>query len=318
MKRALFCFMVISFFLCLGGYGQAAQVMDRVSLTVQNVVVEKDVNYDEEAMSKLMGQTIYLFSVIYDNESTESHRWNNDTGELEDTFGPDDYMTFLSDALYSRGDGLLRILNIFNYSLPSYPNVRQVYNDTYYDGLPYVTEENPGTTYDYQIEEGVCGVLFNYYSNNDSASGHIDFIDGEGRSASVQFWGDYTVQRVISNINKGVVIGDDVLVEEDVVINKNSEIAYHVSIYSGTIVNQGVVIGDYVVVGSDVTIGKGTNIGQWVKIGNGTVIGKDCTIEDDVEIGDRVVIGRNVTVTSGTKIDDDTVIGKELTVPPLP
>ena len=42
------------------------------------------------------------------------------------------------------------------------------------DGLPYVTEENPGTTYDYQIEEGVCGVLFNYYSNNDSASGHID------------------------------------------------------------------------------------------------------------------------------------------------
>ena len=33
MKRALFCFMVISFFLCLGGYGQAAQVMDRVSFT---------------------------------------------------------------------------------------------------------------------------------------------------------------------------------------------------------------------------------------------------------------------------------------------
>jgi hypothetical protein len=206
--------MVISFFLCLGGYGQAAQVMDRVSLSVQNVEVVGDVSYDEEAMSELMGQTIYLFSVIYDNESTESHRWNNDTGKLEYIFYPDySYMTFLSDASYLTGDDLLSILNIFNYVPPLYPNVRQVYNDTNYDGYPYVTPENPGTTYDYQIEEGVCGCLFNYYSNYDSASGHIDFTYGEGRSASVQFWGDYTVERIIFEDNEEAIVE---LVEEDI------------------------------------------------------------------------------------------------------
>ena len=213
MKRALFCFMVICFFLCLGGYGQAAQVMDRVSLTVQNVVVEGDVDYDENVMSDLMYQTIYLFSVIYDNESTESHEWDNDDGEIVDDFGLDDYMTFISDGSYLLGPDLLSIFNIFNYSPPSYPYVRQVYNDTYYDGLPFVTEENPGTTYDYQIEEGVCGLLFNYYSNNDSASGHIDFIYDEGRIASVQFWGDYTVQRVIFEDNEETIIE---WVEEDI------------------------------------------------------------------------------------------------------
>ena len=184
-------------------YGQAAQVLDRVSLTVVSTEADEEFVYDAEEMENLIGQTLDLFVVVYDNTSQESHRWDNDTGEIVDIFGPDVYMTFISDGSYLLGRDLLSIFNIFNYSPPSYPNVRQVYNDTYYDGYPLVTEENPGTTYDYQIQEGLlggvsAGCLFNYYPNVGWARGSIHFKDDQGHTATVSFEGDQdSVQRVI-------------------------------------------------------------------------------------------------------------------------
>ena len=60
-------------------------------------------------MDSLIGQTLDLFIVVYDNESEESSMWDNDTGDMKwMRCWSSDYMTFMSDASYLLGHGLLR------------------------------------------------------------------------------------------------------------------------------------------------------------------------------------------------------------------
>jgi hypothetical protein len=184
--------MVISFFLCSGGYGQAAQLMDRVSFTVESVTIEGDFSYDDVEMVDLIGQTLDLFVVVYDDTSQNSSVWDNDTGEqIDDSGAPPGGMTFISDGSYLLGRGLLRLLDVFNFVQPSYPSVSQVYGND--DGL---------TVYDYvfRMEEG-SGFLFDYKpDSNVDTYGSIILYDDEGNKATVWFDGDQdSVQRVIIN-----------------------------------------------------------------------------------------------------------------------
>jgi len=176
----------------------------RISTSIDYTVLPELEDYEEDRMINEAGWVMLSDAVLENVQSkAEEQGISLSYGEMLDTFYPSDYMTFLSDASYLPGDDLLRILNIFNYVPPLYPNVRQVYNDTYYDGYPLVTEENPGTTYDYQIEEGLlevgsAGCLFNYYPNVGRARGSIHFEDDQRNTATVFFEGDQdSVQRVI-------------------------------------------------------------------------------------------------------------------------
>jgi hypothetical protein len=193
--------MVISFFLCLGGYGQAAQVLDRVSLTVTGVdttMIGKEVIYNEDELYSLIGQTLDLFIVVYDNESPESSVWYNDTGEYKgEGDAADNTMDFMSDGSYLLGHGLLRLLDIFNFVQPAYPYVRQVYA---YTGAQ--------TVYDYVFwEDGnsddFVGSGFSFDFNPDPNFEPYNavtlYYKGEGDESTLILKGETIVERVIIN-----------------------------------------------------------------------------------------------------------------------
>jgi hypothetical protein len=195
--------MVISFFLCLGGYGQAAQILDRVSFTVVGVdfydsydgpIDDSEFIYDDVEMESLIGQTLNLFIVVYDDASEGASFWNNDNGGYA---GPGNsldpsYMTFMSDASYLLAPGLLRLLDVFNFVQPSYPFIRQVYG--------HELHSTPTTVYDYVFWEGEgSGFLFDYTPDDDQNTyGTVTLCDSQGNKAKISFVGDQdSVQRVI-------------------------------------------------------------------------------------------------------------------------
>lgn len=121
-------------------------------------------------------------------------------------------------------------------------------------------------------------------------------------------------------IHESVKLGDDVGVEEGVIIQRDSHIAADTFIGAGVVIGENVVIGSRVKIYPNVTILDRCVIGDDCILHSGVVIGADGFgfVPDNGEylkipqIG-RVLIGNNVEIGANTTIDrgaiDDTVIG---------
>jgi UDP-3-O-[3-hydroxymyristoyl] glucosamine N-acyltransferase len=123
-----------------------------------------------------------------------------------------------------------------------------------------------------------------------------------------------------SIVHSTVVMGDNISVEDGVVIKAMSSIASDVSIGAGSVIGENVVIGQGSKIYPNVTILDKCEIGENCILHSGVVIGADgfgFVPEDDhyvkvpqigrVLIGDDVEIGANTTVDRGAI--EDTVIG---------
>ncbi|MCL5291660.1 MAG: N-acetyltransferase [Actinobacteria bacterium] len=132
-------------------------------------------------------------------------------------------------------------------------------------------------------------------------------------------------------LGRDVVIGQNVVVEEGAVIGDNVELGHNAVVHAGTRVGFGTTIAPGAVLGrqprppkgssvsyaeplSRLLIGEGCNVGAGSVIYAGTVVGKDSTIADlasvreRCEIGERVVVGRGVCVENDVRIGSRTKI----------
>lgn len=126
-------------------------------------------------------------------------------------------------------------------------------------------------------------------------------------------------------MKKNILLGKNVVIEEEVEIGNNCTIGHNVVIRKGTIIEDNVTIGDNTVLGKEpfractsattsvkelppLVIGNGTVIGAGCVIYRGAKLGGKCfvgdlaTIREDVEIGDKTIVGKGVSVENGTKI----------------
>lgn len=130
-------------------------------------------------------------------------------------------------------------------------------------------------------------------------------------------------------------IGNNVTVEEYVIIRKDAVIGDNVIIHPFVVINEGVVIGNNVeifphaflgkepkgsglarkpVFEKECTIGEFSVIGPHAIIYYGTSVGRNNLISEGVSVrenctlGDNVILGRNMTVNFGTKIGNNTKV----------
>ncbi|MDP8238715.1 MAG: UDP-3-O-(3-hydroxymyristoyl)glucosamine N-acyltransferase [Candidatus Hatepunaea meridiana] len=150
----------------------------------------------------------------------------------------------------------------------------------------------------------------------------------------------------LSNIDKSVVLGENVQIQAFVEIGFRTTIGSGCRISNGVCIGQDVILGDNCVIGHNVVIRSDIRIGNRVIIGDGTVLGFDgfgyapdegkynkilqvgtVVIEDDVEIGancciDRATVGVTkigrgskldnlIQVAHGVKIGENTVIAAQ-------
>jgi len=120
-----------------------------------------------------------------------------------------------------------------------------------------------------------------------------------------------------SVIEKDANIGDDLLLGDYVTVNKNATLGDGVSIGDNTEVNKDVVIGDNVSIGENVLIKKDVVIEDGVSIGDNSIIGRNTYICTNADIGAAVTIGRNRLVDTAVIVPDGTTWGGSKT-PPAP
>ena len=129
-------------------------------------------------------------------------------------------------------------------------------------------------------------------------------------------------------VHSGCFIGDNVQIEENVIIKTPSYIGSNVRICSGSKVGfdgilyqkdekkiQLIEHAGYVRIGNDVTIMANANIvrsihsDQPTEIGSGSLIGMDTIIGHDVKVGKKVLMSNKSFVARRTTIGNDTVVG---------
>jgi acetyltransferase-like isoleucine patch superfamily enzyme len=131
--------------------------------------------------------------------------------------------------------------------------------------------------------------------------------------------------------------GENVVVGEHVVIEKNATIGNHVVVGSHVVIKEGTCIGDHAEIGDLVVLGKSPSankkmarkpigllgplvIGAGVKIGSNTVIYRGVILENDVLVGDLASIRENVTIGEGSIVgrnaivEPKTIIGRRVTI----
>lgn len=137
----------------------------------------------------------------------------------------------------------------------------------------------------------------------------------------------------MSNIPNNVQLGNNVVIEDDVIIGE------HVIIGHNTVLLKGTRIGDHVTIGSNCVLGiqpsinqrmrkiakmytqliieTGTRIGHVVSIYSGTQIGKNVFIGDHASIRENVVVGEESVVGRAAIVELNTTIGKSCTIQTL-
>ncbi|MFD2922439.1 N-acetyltransferase [Halobacillus naozhouensis] len=137
----------------------------------------------------------------------------------------------------------------------------------------------------------------------------------------------------MSNIPNSAQLGNNVVIEEDVIIGE------HVVIGHNTILLKGTQIGDHVTVGSNcvlgiqpsinqrmrkiakmdkqLTIESGARIGHVVSIYSGTQIGRNVFIGDHASIRENVSVGEESVVGRAAIVELNTSIGKSCTIQTL-
>lgn len=79
-------------------------------------------------------------------------------------------------------------------------------------------------------------------------------------------------------------------------------------------IGDNVLIGDYVIIEDDVEIGNNTKIGPFCIIKKGSKIGSYCSFTAYCEIRENVIIGDNTTMGSRCTISANSIIGKNVVI----
>ena len=119
-------------------------------------------------------------------------------------------------------------------------------------------------------------------------------------------------------IRKGVTIADNVVIHPHVVINEDVEIGDGVEIFPGAVLGKepkgaGAIARQphfekKLIIGPNCSIGPHAVIYYDVEIGANTLIGDGASIREQCRIGSHCIIGRNVTINYNTSIGDRTRI----------
>ena len=122
-----------------------------------------------------------------------------------------------------------------------------------------------------------------------------------------------------------MMMGKNVVIEDDVKIGQNCTFGHNVVILSGTVIGDDVVVADNTVLGKrpfkssmsattseadfdPLVIGDGVKIGAGCVLYCGCTIGKNCffgdmaSVREDIYIGEKTVIGKSVTVENKCSI----------------
>ncbi|MBC7327350.1 N-acetyltransferase [bacterium] len=128
-----------------------------------------------------------------------------------------------------------------------------------------------------------------------------------------------------AKIGEKVVMGENVIVMDDVVLEEGVQIGNNVIIYPGCIIGHHTQIGDNVVIGKQPTpaptstvkieaplpptrigpyciIGTSAIIYSGTKIGKRTMVADLASIRENCQIGDYVIVGRGVVIDNDVKI----------------
>ncbi len=134
-----------------------------------------------------------------------------------------------------------------------------------------------------------------------------------------------------AKIGKGVRMGNNVVIEDNVVIGNSTFIGHNVVIREGTVIGSNCQIWDGTVIGKSPSKAKRSatttvkqfqpcTIGDYVTIGALCVIYKGSVIEDSVFIGDMasiredVSIGEETIIGKGVSVENKTTIGKRVKI----
>jgi acetyltransferase-like isoleucine patch superfamily enzyme len=132
-------------------------------------------------------------------------------------------------------------------------------------------------------------------------------------------------------LGPGCVLGQNVIVMDDVKLGESVSLGHNVVVYPGTVLGERVTVGDNTVLGKlpkpartstvlvqdglpPLEVGADSVIGTGTVIYAGTCIGRDCLIADQsflrekCVVGDAVIVGRGVTIENETNIGSHTKI----------
>lgn len=131
----------------------------------------------------------------------------------------------------------------------------------------------------------------------------------------------------VKNLKKG----QNVVIEDGVVIGDNCTLGHNVVIHKGVIIANDVTIGDNTVLGkepfsakssamtsmdnlSNLQIGRGTKIGACCVIYKGSTVKEDCFVGDLATIRENVEIDRMTIIGKGATIENRTSVGKHVKI----
>jgi UDP-3-O-[3-hydroxymyristoyl] glucosamine N-acyltransferase len=141
-----------------------------------------------------------------------------------------------------------------------------------------------------------------------SASVHPDAAVDPGA-----FVGPHAVIARGARLATGVYVGPGSIIQEDVLVGRNSKLVANVTLCRGTRIGERVLLHPGVVIGAD-GFGIANDRGKWLKIPQlGSVV-----IGNDVEIGANTTVDRgaieNTVIEEGVKIDNQVQIGHNVVV----
>lgn len=131
---------------------------------------------------------------------------------------------------------------------------------------------------------------------------------------------------------KGVTLGGNVVIEEDVLLEEGVEIGHNSVILKGTHIKKNTKIGNNCVIGikpqgnnrmrgnnssTTLLISENVKIGNLVSIYSGTSIGQNVFIGDHASIRENVAIDQDTVVGRAAIIELNTTIGKACTIQTL-
>lgn len=118
-------------------------------------------------------------------------------------------------------------------------------------------------------------------------------------------------------------IGDNVTIEEFVVIRKNVTIGNNVVIHPHVLIEEGCIIGDNTEIYCGAFIGKEPkgsrqpikeSFSKWAKIGSDSIIGPNAVIYYGTIIGDKTLISEGVSIRENCNIGNNCVVGRNATI----
>jgi len=118
----------------------------------------------------------------------------------------------------------------------------------------------------------------------------------------------------LANISKDAVLGNNVVIKDNVVIEEGVHIGNNVILYDNVVIKKNTFIWDNVVIGripmAVSSIKSKTYIEKGITtIGESCVIGCSTVIYIDVNIGNNVLIADNVVIRERTRLIGDNIIG---------